>query len=218
MRQVPPHPRTIADIAVPQDDTSNGAWAWANRNLPDYLLTHSVRSYCWGAAIAATEGWTYDGPILWTAALFHDVGLTRITKNTRCFEVEGAGIARRFAVRTGMSNGAANRVSTAIVMHMQPTVTLDHGVESVLLDRATSIDVRGEGYALVDAVRSQVMTEFPRRAFDRRFLAAITREVSIRTSCQSERLLNTKGLAAWMNGSPWRSTGDRKQPLEQFAP
>ncbi|TAL11939.1 MAG: hypothetical protein EPO00_02690 [Chloroflexota bacterium] len=77
--------------------------------------------------------------------------------------------------------------------------------ESVLLDRATGIDVRGEGYALVDAVRPGVMAAFPRRAFDRRFLAAMAREVAVRPGRRSERLLVTKGLAAWMERSPWRS-------------
>ena len=53
----PCHPPTrIAGIDVPQDDISAATWAWAHRSLPDYLLTHSVRAYCWGAAIAAGEG------------------------------------------------------------------------------------------------------------------------------------------------------------------
>jgi hypothetical protein len=29
-------------------------------------LAHSVRSYCWGAAIAAREGWAFDRRVLWT--------------------------------------------------------------------------------------------------------------------------------------------------------
>lgn len=86
---------------------------------------------------------------------------------------------------------------------MQPSVTLDDGVEAVLLDRATSLDVRGEGYALVDAVRPRVMRDFPRRAFDRRFLGAVTREAAIRPACQNARLLHRTGLAAWMASSPW---------------
>ena len=205
MRDAATLPKSIAGIFVPQDETSSRAWSWAQRNVPDYLLTHSVRAYCWGAAIAAGEGWSFDAPILWTAALFHDFGLTRLPRNRRCFEVEGAEVARRFAIRNGMSTDEATRVASAIVMHMQPTVTLDDGVESVLLDRATGLDVRGDGYPLVDTVRAGVMAEFPRRAFDRRFLATITREVAIRPGCQSDHLLNEKGLAGWMERSPWRS-------------
>ena len=47
------------------------------------------------------------------------------------------------------------------------------------------------------------MSTFPRRAFDRHFLAAIGREVAVRPGCQSARLLHATGLARWMAGSPW---------------
>jgi len=196
-------PSRIAGIPVPQDEISVAAWGWAHRSLPDYLLTHSVRAYCWGAVIAAGEGWTFDPQILWTASLMHDLGLTRIPRNTMCFEVEGAEIARRFLEKHGLPAEAADRVAIAIILHMQPSVTLDDGVEAVLLDRATSLDVRGEGFTLVDAVRPRVMRDFPRRAFDRRFLAAIAREASVRPNCQSARLLHRTGLADWMARSPW---------------
>jgi len=196
-------PSRIAGIPVPQDEISVATWRWAHRSLPDYLLTHSVRAYCWGAAIAAGEGWTFDPRILWTASLMHDLGLTRIPRNTMCFEVEGAEIARRFLQKNGLPAEVADRVAIAIILHMQPSVTLDDGVEAVLLDRATSLDVRGEGFTLVDAVRPRVMRDFPRRAFDRRFLAAIAREASVRPNCQSARLLHRTGLADWMARSPW---------------
>jgi hypothetical protein len=203
MKALPPLPSRIAGIAVPQDVVSAEAWRWAHRSLPDYLLTHSVRTYCWGATIAAGEGWTFDRQILWTASLMHDVGLTRIPRNTLCFEVEGAEIARRFLERRGMPAEPADRVAVAIVLHMQPSVTLEDGVESVLLDRATSLDVRGDGYELVDAVRPRVVRAFPRRRFDRHFLDAIAREAAIRPTCQSARLLHGTGLADWMTRSPW---------------
>jgi hypothetical protein len=190
-------------MVVPQDEVSVATWRWAKRSLPDYLLTHSVRSYCWGAAIAGGEGWAFDRRVLWTAALMHDVGLTRIPRNASCFEVEGADIARRFLRRAGMPATDTERAATAIVLHMQPTVTLDDGIESVLLDRATGLDVRGAGYELVDGVRSDVVRDFPRRAFDRYFLAAIEREAAIRPACQSARLLHRTGLAGWLARSPW---------------
>jgi HD domain-containing protein len=202
------HPRDIAGIAVPRDEISRATWRWANRSLPDYLLTHSVRAYCWGAAIAAGEGWAFDRQVLWTASLMHDLGLTRIPRNATCFEVEGAEIARRFLARSGMPTAVADRVATAIVLHMQPAVTLDDGVESVLLDRATGLDVRGSEYELVDDVRPGVMRDFPRRAFDRHFLDAMRREAAMRPTCQSARLVHGTGLAAWMARSPWATPAD----------
>ena len=203
MAVVPPLPTRIAGIPVPDDEISGATWRWAHRSLPAYLLTHSVRAYCWGAAIGVGEGWTFDRQVLWTASLMHDVGLTSIPRNTMCFEVEGAEIARRFLEREGMSTDLADRVAIAIILHMQASVTLDDGVEAVLLDRSTSLDVRGAGFELVDAVRPGVMSAFPRGAFDRHFLAAIAREAAIRPTCQSARLLNRSGLAGWMAKSPW---------------
>jgi hypothetical protein len=209
MPAMPPIPTRIGDIAVPGDDVSAATWHWAQRSLPSYLLAHSVRSYCWGASIATAEGWAYDRRILWTASLMHDFGLTRIRQNTMCFEVEGAEIARRFLERHGLPAADAERAAIAIILHMQPSVTLDDGVESVLLDRATGIDVRGDGYEAVAAVRPAVMHAFPRGPFDRLFLRAIEREVARRQDCQSARLLNRTGLAAWMAQSPWAIDGGR---------
>jgi cyanamide hydratase family protein with HD domain len=203
MPDVPSLPRQIAGLVVPQDRMSARTWRWAHRALPDYLLTHSVRAYCWGTAIADGEGWAFDRRVLWTASLMHDYGLTRIPANSMCFEVEGAEIARRFLERNGLPTDQAERVAIAIILHMQPSVTLDDGVEAVLLDLATSLDVRGAGYALVDTVRPAVMRDFPRRSFDRRFLAAIARESAIRPGCQSARLLHKTKLADRMAGSPW---------------
>ena len=208
MRATPPLPRRIAGLAVPQDPISAAAWGWAHRSLPDYLLTHSVRSFCWGATLAAGEGWAFDDQVLWTASLLHDNGLTRIPRNRRCFEVEGAEIARRFLEREGMATATAGRVARAIVLHMQPSVTLADGVEAVLLDRATGLDVRGDGFDLVEATRPGVMRQFPRRAFDRHFLAAITHEAELRPTCQSARLLHQTGLAEWMARSPWITRAD----------
>ena len=136
-------PASIAGLPVPQDEVSDASWRWAQRTLPRYLLAHSVRSYCWGAAIGAWEGLTVDSQVLWCASLFHDVGLTTIPRNTMCFEIEGAEFARRTLERFGMAADAADRAAIAIILHMQPAVTLDDGVEPVLLDRGTAIDVRG---------------------------------------------------------------------------
>jgi hypothetical protein len=205
----PPLPARIADLDVPGDDISLVTWQWAHRALPGYLLAHSVRAYAWGAAIARHEGWSFDGQVLWTASLMHDVGLTRTAMNTMCFEVEGAEIARTFLVRHGMDAGAAERAAIAIILHMRPDVTLDDGVEAVLLDRATGLDVRGIGFELVDDVRPAVTAAFPRGAFDRRFEAAIRREVAIRSDCQSSRLLGGSALRDQLARSPWATIEER---------
>jgi len=188
-----PLPRRIGAIDVPQDAVSQAAWAWAARALPGYLFRHSVRCYAWGAALAGHDGVAFEPRILWLAALAHDVGLTRIGRSSRCFEYEGAQVARRFALRHGLSAIDADRVARAIVLHMAPNVTLADGAESVLLDRATGVDVSHVNAHLVAGIREPVDRAFPRGAFDRAFRAAIAREVDRRTDCQSARLLARLG-------------------------
>ncbi len=200
-----PLPTQIAGIPVPDDPVSAATWRHAQRILPRYLLHHSVRSYCWGATIALGEEWTIDRQVLWTASLLHDQGLTTLPRNDDCFEVAGGARARRWLERAGMTPEAAETVERVIVLHMQRSVALDDGIEAVLLDRATSLDVRGAGFELVDVVRADVVRHYPRGDFDRHFLAAMRREVERRSDCQSSRLLNETGLADWMARSPWKA-------------
>ena len=120
-----------------------------------------------------------------------------------CFEVEGAEFARRTLGGFGMDAESADRAAIAIILHMQPGVTLGDGVESVLLDRATAVDVRGVEVELVEGVRSEVTRAYPRKAFDRHFVRAISREVARRRDCQSARLLGDNDLVDWMARSPW---------------
>ncbi len=207
MNAVPALPTHIAGIDVPGDDISEAVWRWVHRSLPRYLVAHSVRAYLWCGAIAAREGLDFDRQILWAASLLHDLALTTIPRNTMCFEVEGAEFARRFLARHGLPAERAERAAIAIILHMQPDVTVEDGVEAFLLDRATGLDVRGADFELVDEVWPAVMDAFPRGDFDRRFLDAIGREARGRPGCQSARLLNETGLAEWMARSPWRDPG-----------
>jgi len=168
---------------------SRDAWAWSATQLPGYLFRHSVRSFCWGVLLAEQDALRFEPRILWVAALLHDVGLTRIGRSSRCFEYEGAEVARRFSLRAGLDAADADRIARAIVLHMAPAVTLADGAESVLLDRATAVDVRHVDEDFVADARAPIDEVLPRGDFDRRFRAAVAREVAIRTDCQSARLL-----------------------------
>ena len=205
---LPDLPRAIAGFEIPHDRISAATWTLAQRRLPAYLLAHSVRSYLWAATLGRTEGLAFEPRILWPAALLHDIGLTRVPRNTRCFEFQGAEVARRFLAGQGMSRADAARVGLAIELHMAPSVTLADGAESVILDRATGIDVRGVEIERIASVRSTVVDACPRGAFDARFRNAIQREVATRYGCQSERLAGR--LADARGRSPWHEQGARR--------
>jgi hypothetical protein len=198
-------PRTIAGLEIPQDSISTATWEWTRRRLPTYLLAHSVRSYLWAATLGRDEGLAFEPRILWPAALFHDIGLTRIPRNTRCFEFQGAEVARRFLAGQGMSRADAARVGLAIELHMAGA-TLRDGAESFLLDRATGVDVAGREFEKIAGVRDAVTEAFPRIGFDARFRNAVQREVETRYGCESGRLIGR--LTGAQRRSPWHERGD----------
>ena len=89
---------------------------------------------------------------------------------------------------------------------MQPGVTPEDGIEALLLDRATAVDVRGTEFEVIERVRASVLRKYPRGPFDRHFLRAIRREAAVRPTCQSARLLEND-LEGSMARSPWATPG-----------
>ena len=101
-----------------------------------------------------------------------------------------------------------NASPIAIILHMQPGVTLADGVEALLLDRATGLDVRGVEFEIVEEVRPAVMRDFPRGPFDRHFLDAFRREAAIRPTCQARACSTRRTWPGWMARSPWVTSGN----------
>jgi HD superfamily phosphodiesterase len=79
----PALPARIGSIAIPGDSISRASWTWASAHLPAFVFSHSVRVYCWGAALAEREALAFDQQVLWVASLLHDVGLTRTARASR---------------------------------------------------------------------------------------------------------------------------------------
>ena len=121
-----------------------------------------------------------------------------------CFEVEGAEIARRFLDRRGMPAADADRAAIAIILHMQPNVTLADGVEAVLLDHGDRDRCpRRRSSTPSSAVRGAVVRVYPRGAFDRRFFSALQREAARRPDCQSARFVKRAIATDWPARTPW---------------
>jgi hypothetical protein len=63
----------------------------------DLLFYHSTRVYFWGALTGKRKGLMFDAELLYTAAMFHDLGLTQSYRGSQLrFEVDGANAAATF--------------------------------------------------------------------------------------------------------------------------
>lgn len=151
---------------VPDSEVCRDAEGLLRRTSRPALVNHCLRSYLWGAALADAEGVTFDPELLFVSAALHDLGLVPQFDRGAAFEADSATKARRFAADHGLAGGKALKVAEAIVLHMAPDVTPDHGHEAYLLWHATSIDVTGAGLERLSATTiSQVMTAYPRLDF-----------------------------------------------------
>jgi len=135
------------------------------------LRNHSHRAYAWGAALAARRGISFDRELLYLAALFHDTGLPSPVPHVD-FTVRSAAVAREFADRHGVPADSREVVANAIAMHHTPGVGLESGPEAFLMSAGAAVDVFGaRGSEIPDAVRRQVVEQFPRLGFKREFAA-----------------------------------------------
>lgn len=106
----------------------------------------------------------FDPELLYTAALFHDVGLTqRYRASQRRFEVDGANAAREFLRSRSACEKGVEKVWAAIAFHATPGIPEYMDPEIALIQAGTGMDVVGRIYdCFTDAERDAVIAANPR--------------------------------------------------------
>lgn len=170
----------LADIAVPTTDAARLADEVARQFASEALYGHSVRSYYWGAAHAATHEIAYDVELLYVAALLHDLGLTApFDAHEVPFEVAGGAVAWVFGAGAGWPAARRQRVSDVIVKHMWASVDPHDDPEGHLLEVGTSVDISGSGlHAIPLQLQQEVTATWPRGALASEFARCFDREAA----------------------------------------
>ena len=132
----------------------------------DLLFHHSARVYFWGALAGSRMRLKFDPELLYTAAMFHDIGLTPRYENSRLrFEVDGANAARDFLRGHAISESDIETVWNAVALHTTPGIPQFMRPEIALVQAGAGMDVAGRGYdQFSDAQRDAVVAAFPREA------------------------------------------------------
>jgi hypothetical protein len=193
------------DLSPPDSASANRARELAARVSPGFLLNHSTRTFAWGCIQAAREHISFDGELFYVAAILHDLGLTTEFDGPRCFELESAAAASRFAEDQGWKPERRFALAEAIRLHMQARVVIDDGPESYLLSEATACDVGGKGLEHVeDALRQSVLQQFPRLDFKKQFVALCEDQARRKPGCMIDLFLE-RGLATRIAEAPFDS-------------
>jgi hypothetical protein len=137
----------IAGIRIPDSRLAQEATQFIRDTESEFLFEHSTRVFFWGALAGKRRQLEFDPELLYTAALFHDVGLTAGFRESRFrFEVDGANAARDFLRGHGISEGDIERVWLAIALHTTPGISPHMHAIAALTAEGVMMDLVGFGY------------------------------------------------------------------------
>ena len=156
----------ISGVHIPDSKIAREVTQLIRDTESDLLFHHSVRVYFWGALTGNRTGLSFDPELLYTAAMFHDIGLTARYANSQLrFEVDGANAARDFLRGQGIAESDIETVWNAVALHTTPGIPEYMRAEIALVQAGAGMDVAGRGYdQFTEAQREAVTAAFPREA------------------------------------------------------
>ncbi len=173
----------ILGVKIPDSKMARDVTQLIRNAEDDLLFYHSTRVYFWGALIGTQKRLTFDQELLYTAAMFHDIGLTEsYRKSLLPFEVDGANAAREFLQNFSISERDIQKVWTAVALHTTPDIPEYMHPEIALVQEGDEMDVVDRGSdQFPSEQREAVIAAYPRsKDFNREIIEAFYQGVKRR--------------------------------------
>jgi HD domain len=161
-----------SSFAIPDSLLAKEATDVLRKYSTDLLFNHSMRVYLFAAEQGRQQKLGFDPELLYVAAAFHDLGLTKqfSSPNDR-FEVDGANAARQFLTAHNVPQEQVQTAWEAIALHTTPGVTQYMRPEVSLLYSGVGLDVLGRGFEQFPAdLREKIVAKYPRKNFKEGFI------------------------------------------------
>ena len=161
---------------IPETPLVRDVTAFIREAEHDLPFHHSRRVFLFGVLQGRRRGLQPDLELLYVAAMFHDIGLTKPYRiSAQRFEVDGVNAARDFLLERGVGEVDARKVWLAIALHTTPNVPEFLEPEIALVTAGVETAVLGIGRDDLSRERlAAVPAAHPRRDFKRRILQAFT--------------------------------------------
>src|SRR5262245_51217382 len=168
---------TASALVIPDSLLAKDATEILREYSTELLINHSVRVYLFAAEQGRQLGLRYDAELLYVAAAFHDLGLTkRFSSQNERFEVDGANAARQFLTAHNVPEEQVRIVWEAIALHTTPGITQHMCPEVALLYSGVGLDVLGRGFDQFSSqLRDEIVARYPRKRFKEDFIKAYFR-------------------------------------------
>ena len=148
---------------IPDSKLARHAAQFIRDTESEFLFEHSTRVYLWGALAGKRRGLSFDPELFYTAAMFHDAGLTAGFRDSHLrFEVDGANAARDFLKGHGISASDIERVWLAIALHTTPGISAHLHPIVALTAEGVMMDLVGHGHDhFTETQRNAVEAAYP---------------------------------------------------------
>ncbi|MBB3643843.1 hypothetical protein FHX14_000002 [Rhizobium sp. BK619] len=159
-------PSRLEGVSVPDSKIAREVTEFIRDTESDLLFNHSVRVYYWGAIAGNKQRIIFDRELLYTACMFHDLGLTEHYGGSQLrFEVDGANAAADFLRSHGIAPEQIELVWNAVALHTTPGIPEFMRPEIALVQAGAGMDVVGRGFdEFSPAEREAVIEAYPREA------------------------------------------------------
>src|SRR6202040_2336132 len=154
---------TVVGVIIPDSKLAREITELVRDTEPPLLFHHSSRVYYWGALTGKRRGLRFDPELLYTGAMFHDMGLTPAHASAHeRFEVDSANGARDFLRSHGIPERDIETVWTAIALHTTPGIPQHMHPVIALVTAGVEMDVLGIAFSeFSDAEREAVVRAPP---------------------------------------------------------
>src|SRR6201993_1647120 len=161
-------------LVIPDSLLAKEATEILREHSTDLLFNHSIRVYLFAAEQGRQQRLRFDPELLYVAAAFHDLGLTRkFSSESERFEVDGANAARQFLTAHNVPEEEVRLAWEAIALHTTPGIPQHMQPEVALLNSGVLLDVLGMGLDRFPAeLRNEIVAKYPRKNFKKDFLQA----------------------------------------------
>jgi hypothetical protein len=154
----------LQGVRIPDSKLAHEVTQFIRDTQSDLLFHHSVRVYFWGAMTGNRKRKIFDPELLYSACMFHDVGLTEQYGDSQLrFEVDGANAAADFLRSRGIAPRQIEIVWNAVALHTTPGIPEFMRPEIALVQAGAGMDVVGRGFEeFSPAEREAVVAAYPR--------------------------------------------------------
>jgi len=167
---------------LPDSALARSAFELARGVSPPLLLNHAVRTYHFGAILAARDGVPLDRELLYVASVLHDLGLTSSHESEPgSFEWVSARLARAFGMAQGMEPPRVDLLHDAVALHSSVGIANTREPEVAMVHYGAGADLFG---ARLDEIpkldMARILDEWPRCGFSTEFPRCLERQVELK--------------------------------------